>query len=170
MENELKKYGTILWHWAWLIVLGTLLGAGIAFVSSRLTTPVYSASTTLFVNEAPSGGKTADYTSILTSERLARTYSEMMIKQPVVKAALESLNLDPSPEKLPARINVDLVRDTQLLVLQVESEDPQLAMNLANAIPAAFSRQNAAVQTERYVGLKSQSYQGDRHAQGADRG
>ncbi len=155
MENELKKYGTILWHWAWLIVLGTLLGAGIAFVSSRLTTPVYSASTTLFVNEAPSGGKTADYTSILTSERLARTYSEMMIKQPVVKAALESLNLDPSPEKLPARINVDLVRDTQLLVLQVESEDPQLAMNLANAIPTAFSRQNAAVQTERYVDSKA---------------
>ena len=155
MENELKKYGTILWHWAWLIVLGTLLGAGIAFVSSRLTTPVYSASTTRFVNEAPSGGKTADYTSILTSERLARTYSEMMIKQPVVKAALESLNLDPSPEKLPARINVDLVRDTQLLVLQVESEDPQLAMNLANAIPTAFSRQNAAVQTERYVDSKA---------------
>jgi polysaccharide biosynthesis transport protein len=155
VENELKKYGTILWHWAWLLVLGTLLGAGIAFVSSRLTTPVYSASTTLLVNEAPSSGKTADYTSILTSERLARTYSEMMIKQPVMKAALESLNLDPSPEKLPARINVDLVRDTQLLVLHVESEDPQLAMNLANAIPTAFSRQNAAVQTERYVDSKA---------------
>ena len=137
MENELKKYGTILWRWAWLILLGTLLGAGIAYASSRLTMPVYAASTTLLVNEAPSSGKTADYTSILTSERLARTYSEMMIKQPVVKAALEDLNLDPSLEKLPARINVNLVRDTQLMVLQVESEDPLLAMNLANAIPTA---------------------------------
>ena len=155
MENELKKYGTILWHWAWLIVLGTLLGAGSAYVSSRLTVPVYAASTTLLVNEAPSSGKTADYTSILTSERLARTYSEMMIKQPVVKAALEDLNLEPAPEKLPARISVNLVRDTQLMVLQVESEDPQLAMNLANAIPTAFSRQNAAVQTERYADSKA---------------
>jgi len=155
VENELKKYGAILWHWAWLIVLGTLLGAGIAYASSRLTTPVYAAATTLLVNEAPSGGKTADYTSILTSERLARTYSEMMIKQPAVKAALESLNLDPSPENLPARISVNLVRDTQLMVLQVESEDPQLAMNLANAIPTAFSQQNAAVQTERYADSKA---------------
>ena len=155
MENELKKYGTILWHWAWLIVLGTLLGAGSAYVSSRLTVPVYAASTTLLVNEAPSSGKTADYTSILTSERLARTYSEMMIKQPVVKAALEDLNLEPAPEKLPARISINLVRDTQLMVLQVESEDPQLAMNLANAIPTAFSRQNAAVQTERYADSKA---------------
>jgi capsular polysaccharide biosynthesis protein len=155
VENELKKYGTILWHWAWLIVLGAALGAGIAYASSRLTTPVYSAATTLLVNEAPSSGKTADYTSILTSERLARTYSEMMIKQPVVKAALESLNRNPAPDTLPARINVNLVRDTQLMVLQVESEDPQLAMDLANAIPTAFSRQNAAVQTERYADSKA---------------
>jgi polysaccharide biosynthesis transport protein len=155
VENELKRYGTILWHWAWLIVLGTLLGAGIAYASSRLTTPVYSASTTLLVNEAPSSGKTADYTSILTSERLARTYSEMMIKQPVISSTLESLNLNFLPEKLPARISVNLVRDTQLMVLQVESEDPQLAMNLANAIPTAFSRQNAAVQTERYADSKA---------------
>ena len=155
MENELKKYGTILWHWAWLIVLGTLLGAGIAYATSRIMTPVYGASTTLLVNEAPSSGRTADYTSILTSERLAQTYSAMMTKQPVVKSALEDLHLDFSPETLPARISVNLVRDTQLMVLQVESEDPQLAMNLANAIPTAFSSQNAAVQTERYADSKA---------------
>lgn len=157
MENELKKYGTILWHWAWLIVLGTLLGAGIAYVSSRLTTPVYAASTTLLVNEAPSSGKTADYTSILTSERLARTYSEMMTKQPVLEEALKNLNLDGTikVENLPARLSVNLVRDTQLMVLQVESEDPLLAKNLAEAIPTAFSQQNAAVQTERYSDSKA---------------
>lgn len=156
MENELKKYGTILWHWAWLIVLGTLLGAVIAYISSSLTTPVYAASTTLLVNEAPSSGKTADYTSILTSERLARTYSEMMTKQPVLEEALKDLNVDPATARsLPARINVNLVRDTQLMVLQVESEDPELAMNLANAIPVAFSRKNAAVQTERYADSKA---------------
>jgi non-specific protein-tyrosine kinase len=156
VENELKKYGIILWHWAWLIVLGTLLGAVIAYISSSLTTPVYAASTTLLVNEAPSSGKTADYTSILTSERLARTYSEMMTKQPVLEEALKDLDINPATVRsLPARINVNLVRDTQLMVLQVESEDPELAMNLANAIPVAFSRKNAAVQTERYADSKA---------------
>jgi polysaccharide biosynthesis transport protein len=155
VENELKKYGITLWHWAWLIILGTLLGAGIAYISSRLTTPVYAASTTLLVNEAPSSGKTADYTSILTSERLARTYSEMMTKQPVLQAAFEDLNLELTPENLPARISVNLVRDTQLMVLQVESEDPLLSKNLAEAIPVAFSRKNAAVQTERYSDSKA---------------
>ena len=156
MENELKKYGAILWHWAWLIVLGTVLGAGIAYISSRLTTPIYSASTTLLVNEAPSTGSTADYASILTSERLARTYSEMMTKKPVLEQALKDLNADPGlAETLQSRINVNLVRDTQLMVLQVENEDPLFAMNLANAIPTAFSRQNSAVQTERYADSKA---------------
>lgn len=157
MENELKKYGITLWHWAWLIILGTLLGAGIAYVSSRLTTPVYSASTTLLVNEAPSSGKTADYASILTSERLASTYAQMMTKQPVLEEALKDLKLDSTIQanNLPARISVNLVRDTQLMVLQVESEDPVLAKDLANAIPAAFSRNNAAVQTDRYSDSKA---------------
>ena len=50
---------------------------------------------------------------------------------------------------------MNLVRDTQLMVLQVESEDPVLAKDLANAIPAAFSRKNAAVQTERYSDSKA---------------
>ncbi|HTP10126.1 MAG TPA: polysaccharide biosynthesis tyrosine autokinase [Anaerolineae bacterium] len=155
MENELKKYGTILWHWAWLIVLGTLLGAGIAYASSSLTTPVYAASTTVLVNEAPSSGNTTDYASILTSERLAQTYSAMMTKQPVVKAALEDLHLDLAPEDVSPGISVNLVRDTQLMVLQVENKDKQLAMNLANAIPVAFSRQNDAVQAERYADSKT---------------
>ena len=41
------------------------------------------------------------------------------------------------------------------MVLQVESEDPQLAKDLAEAIPVAFSRKNAAVQTERYSDSKA---------------
>ncbi len=156
MENELKKYGTILWHWAWLIALGTLLAAGAAYVSSRLTTPVYAASTTLLVNEAPSSGKTADYTSILTSERLARTYSEMMTKRPVMTEVAKQVGLQESiADDLARRVSVNLVRDTQLVVLQVENEDPAMAASLANAIPEVFSRQNAELQADRYADSKA---------------
>ncbi len=155
MENELKRYGTILWHWAWLIVLGALLGAGVAYLSSRLTTPVYAASTTLLVNEAPSSGTTTDYASILTSERLARTYSEMMTKQPVLKEVVKTLNLPDTKVDHLGHINVNLVPDTQLIVLQIEDESPQLAANLANTIPMIFSRQNAELQAERYADSKA---------------
>jgi succinoglycan biosynthesis transport protein ExoP len=155
VENELKRYGAILWHWVWLIVLGTVLGAGAAYVSSRLTIPVYAASTTLLINEAPSSGKTTDYASILTSERLARTYSEMMTKRPVMEEVAGALGLDVTPEALARRVSVNLVRDTQLVVLQVEHEDPQLASNLANTIPVEFARQNSALQANRYSDSKA---------------
>jgi succinoglycan biosynthesis transport protein ExoP len=156
VENELKRYGAILWHWVWLIILGTLLGAGAAYVSSRLTTPVYAASTTLLISEAPSSGKTADYASILTSERLAQTYSAMMTKRPVMDEVAKSLGLVDMPsDALARRVSVNLVRDTQLVVLQVENEDPALAANLANAIPAEFARQNAALQAGRYADSKA---------------
>lgn len=155
MENELKRYGAILWHWAWLIVLSMVLGAGAAYVSSRLTTPVYAASTTLLINEASSSGKTADYTSILISERLAQTYSVMMTKQSVMDEVVKTLGLDTTPDLLPGRVSVNLVRDTQLVVLQVEHEDPELASKLANAIPVEFARQNLALQAERYADSKA---------------
>jgi uncharacterized protein involved in exopolysaccharide biosynthesis len=38
---ELRRYATLLWHWAWLVVLGTLLAGGAAFAVSNLMTPVY---------------------------------------------------------------------------------------------------------------------------------
>ena len=155
MENELKRYGAILWHWVWLIVLGTVLGAGAAYVSRRLTTPVYAASTTLLINEAPSSGKTTDYTSILTSERLARTYSEMMTKGPVMEEVVTALGLDVKPEVLARRVSVNLVRDTQLVVLQVEHEDPLTAKNLANTIPVKFAQKNAELQANRYADSKA---------------
>jgi succinoglycan biosynthesis transport protein ExoP len=157
VENELKRYGAILWHWAWLIVLGMVLGAGAAYTSSRLTTPVYVASTTLLINEAPSSGKTTDYASILTSERLAQTYSVMMTKRPVMTEVAKTLSLDSSQDsvaRLAKQVSVNLVRDTQLVVLQVENEDPELATNLANAIPVEFARQNSALQAERYSDSK----------------
>ncbi|MER3513798.1 MAG: protein tyrosine kinase, partial [Chloroflexota bacterium] len=81
---DLRKYWTILWRWSWLITLGTLLAAGTAFIVSRNMTPVYSASVTLLVNQAPRSGLT-DYASILTSQQLAKTYSELLHKRPVLE-------------------------------------------------------------------------------------
>jgi polysaccharide biosynthesis transport protein len=151
VENELKRYGTILGHWAWLIVLGTVLGTGLAYTSSQLTTPVYAASTTLMINEAPSNGRTMDYTSILISQQLAQTYSVMMTKRAVMDEVSKTLGLDATP----GGASVTLVKDTQLVVLQAENEDPELAAKLANEIPAEFARQNLAIQAARYADSKA---------------
>lgn len=150
---DLRKYWTILWRWAWLIALGTLLAAGAAFIVSRNMTPVYSASVTLLVNQAPRSGLT-DYSSILTSQQLAKTYSELLHKRPVLEAAIAQLNLPLDPAELARAVSVDLIRDTQLIVLNVEDTDPGRAAALANTIAEVFIAQNAAQQTSRFTSSK----------------
>ncbi|MBI5635272.1 MAG: polysaccharide biosynthesis tyrosine autokinase [Nitrospirae bacterium] len=151
---ELKQYALILWRWLWLIILGAALAAVTAYVVSSISTPVYAASSTLLISQAPSD-KVSDYTAILTSERLARTYSQMLTGVPVMKEAITTLKLNIEPADLAKQINVTLVRDTQLIKVTVESEDPQIAMKLANLIPQIFSRQNASFQVDRYADSKA---------------
>ncbi len=151
---ELKQYASLLWRWAWLIALGTVLAAVSAYVTSKLTTPVYSASATLLINQAPND-KATDYTSILTSERLARTYSELLKQRPVLEETISSLGLDLTTETLGRQVEVQLVRDTQLIKLTVEDTDPARAALLANTIPQVFSQQNQELQASRYAASKN---------------
>ena len=151
---ELKQYASILWRWMWLILLGTMTAGAAAYITSELTWPVYAASTTLLINQAPSD-KTTDYTAILTSERLARTYVEMLTTRPVLEEAIQTLRLNMQPDDLAEAVKVTAVRDTQLITVQVENADPGLAAQLANLIPEVFTRQNETLQASRYAATKA---------------
>ena len=89
---ELKEIFATLWRAKWMIVLVTLLAATGAYVISRQTTPVYEASTTLLIDQAPAS-QTSDSASIAASQRLARTYTELLTKRPVIDETLLLLGL-----------------------------------------------------------------------------
>ncbi len=146
---ELRHYIAILWKWAWLIVVGTVLAGGAAFVVSKNMIPIYRASTTLLVSEAKEPTIT-DYTSIITSERLANTYSRLLTSGSVLEAVAQKLGVETSAEQ----VSVQPVRDTQLIMLSVEHTDPLLAIRIANEIPQAFIAQNEAMQTVRFAASK----------------
>ena len=63
---ELRQYFTIILRWLWLIVLGTVLAGGTAYVVSKNTTPIYRATTILLISQARNPAA-LDYTAILTS-------------------------------------------------------------------------------------------------------
>src|SRR5665811_1124665 len=102
---DLRQYARILWRWTWLLILCAVLAGGAAFFVSRATTPVYQASTTLLINQAPSS-RSSEYTDLLVSERLARTYAEMITQRPVLEATLERLDLDMRVGSLRGAVNV----------------------------------------------------------------
>lgn len=153
-ENELKAYALLVWRWLWLILLCMVVAGITAFVTSRLSTSIYQAQATLLINEArsPSG---ASYTDIMTSERAARTYAEMMTQRPILDQVVAELGL--SSEAFEASITdvqVTSIRDTQLVRLTVNGVDPNLVMVVANTLPAIFIEQLQQTQTARYASSK----------------
>ncbi|MHB1132150.1 MAG: tyrosine-protein kinase domain-containing protein [Chloroflexota bacterium] len=137
---ELRQYAALVWRWLWLLVLAAVLAGGAAYYVSSQMTPIYRASTTLLVSQAQNPG-TPDYNSLLTGERLARTYGQLLEKRPVLETTIASLALPLSPQKLAEIVEVRVVRDTQLIELSVDHPNPDLAARIANTLAAAFIAQ-----------------------------
>jgi non-specific protein-tyrosine kinase len=149
-EIDLRAYIEVLFRWWWLIVSCTLLAATGAFVASSWMDPVYRASVTLLVQQAPAAN-TTDYTAMLISERLARTYTHMLSGRAVLEPVIARLGLQDAPDGLESRIEVELVGNTQLIRLSIEDTDPAQAALIANTIAEVFAIQNQSLQEKRYV-------------------
>ena len=148
---ELRHYMSLIWRWGWLIVLGTALAAAAAFAVSNVSTPVYRATSTLLVNQATATTLTADYTSVLASQQLAITDSELVKKRPILQEALDKLKLPLSADVLATRLDVSPVRNTTLIQVSLEDENPQLASALVNEIGIVFIKETNDLQRSRFA-------------------
>ena len=144
---EIRQYATLIRKWGWLIIVLTLVAGAAAYFVSKSSTPVYQASATLMVNQAANPTTVTGYSDILTSERLARTYANLLVSRPVIDETAERLGV--SPKLLADVITVIPVRDTQLLQITVEGIIPELTAQIANTLPAVFVERNAEMQLGR---------------------
>jgi len=154
LANDLRQYISLLWHWSWLILLAAILAGTAAYFTSLLMAPIYEASSTLIVNEAPATQASDAYTAVLTSQRLTQTYAEMIIKKPVLNEVIDRMDLPMELEELREMISVTPIRDTQLIEIKVEDTDPGRASEIANEIGIIFAEQNLAMQEARYASTK----------------
>lgn len=146
---ELKQYLYLAKRWWWLLLLMTLLGGGAALGASVLQEPVYEASTTVLINQAPGALPTAE--SVLAGQRVAATYAELMLQRPVLEAVITNLQLNITPGELENQVTVTPVRDTNLLVVSVRDTEPGRAAAKANEIVNVFIEQNIQYQSSRYA-------------------
>jgi capsular exopolysaccharide synthesis family protein len=137
-------------QWAGLILLGTLLAGATAYIVSRNTTAIYRASIRLLIDQAP-GGNMNEYAQALLSERLARTYSELIKARPVLRQTIEELDLPLSVTEMNRMVTVIQTRDTQIIAIIVEDTDPERAALIANTVAAVFVQQNQDFQSARYA-------------------
>lgn len=151
---DLRSYFSLFLHWSWLILLAALVAGTAAFFFSKRLPPYFQSSTTVLVNAAP-GTVATDYSSVMMSEQLTSTYSEMMAKDPVLSEVISQLGIGLSTQDLKEMVTVAAVRDTQLIQVTVETTDPQLSANVANAVAMISSAQIEEIQSQRFIQSKT---------------
>jgi non-specific protein-tyrosine kinase len=151
--DDFRFYFSLLWRWAWLVLLVAILTGVATYIITQQMPPVYQASSSLMVIEAP-GSKTTDYVALLTSQRLTQTYAEMLEKKPVLNDVIQRLNLGLTSNDLKRMITVSPVQETQLIDIIVEDINPDRAAAIANEIGSVFSEQIQAMQEARYANTK----------------
>lgn len=152
MDNEFKKYAALIWHWAWLIVLGALIAGGVAYLYSNSQTPIYSVSARLLIDEAPGGNNAGnEYSQLLLEQQMAATYIELIRTRPVMEEVIKRLGLDFTAGELASRVSVNVPLDTQILIITVNDTSPSRAAVLANTIGEVFTDQTEARENLRYA-------------------
>lgn len=151
-ELDLRKYlHLIKEHVFWWITAFLLAGIAAFLISAYALPPVYEATTSLLIDEAPTGGD-SEYSDLMISERQARTYAELITTQPIFEAV--AARIGSTADALANAVTATWISNTQLIEINVKDADPVRAAVIANAVAEEFSANVSALQAERFLQSK----------------
>jgi len=145
---EIKYYFSIFKRWAWLLILGLILGAAGGYGASLYQIPVYQTSTRVLVMSALR--QSSSDTTYLYEYQLAQTYMQLLTTSPILEGTAARLGYDVHA----GQIKTQQAQNTQIMVITVENSDPQRAMDIANTLVTVLSEENNKMQTGRYVTME----------------
>lgn len=123
----------------WLTVcVATGIGLMGAVVYTLLTTPLYQASTRLFVSTT--GGETLaeSYQGNRVSQDRVASYAELLMGRSLAQRTIDKLGLTMSAEELQAHVKATAKLNTVLINVDVLDESPVEARDIANALSDEF--------------------------------
>lgn len=145
---EIKDLILLMWRNIRYIGLGIVLGAGIGIFASIIQTPVYEATTNIFVSRARQQSN-SDILS-LSDEQLLAINLQLAKSQPVLNDASSQLG-----SKIDAdNIQFGAIPNTLIIQIKVQDNDPQRAAKIANLLVQTLIQQNEKLLSERYMGFE----------------
>lgn len=135
-------------RWWWLVASAAALGGVATYLISTRITPSYEAQTTLLVVQRQGEG-VVQLNDLQTAERLANTFSRLVMLRPVLDRSIQDGNLPFDATGLATRMSVTNPRGTQLLVVTARAPSPELAARISNTVARAFISSNEAALTSR---------------------
>jgi receptor protein-tyrosine kinase len=124
----------------WITVAVTSIIAVLAALAvTLLTTPLYEASTRLFVSTTTSGASATDlYQGNRLSQERVLSYSELLMGETLAQRTINKLGLDMPAAELRENVKASAKPDTVLLDVHVLDESPVQARDIANALSDEF--------------------------------
>jgi capsular polysaccharide biosynthesis protein len=131
-----------------LIALITIIAITISgVVSFWLLTPIYQSSTQILVTTSKQDQQTQQNNAqdIQANLQLINTYN-VIIKSPAILGIVkEEMNLERSVGALINQVTVNSAQNSQVVDIQVQDEDPKMAVELANKIATVFQNEIKAL-------------------------
>lgn len=123
----------------WVTVCVTTAVVVLAAIAvTLLTTPLYQASTRLFVSTT-SGASLADtYQGNRFSQERVVSYAELLKGQTLAQRTIDKLGLEMSADELRSRVDASAKLDTVLITVDVLDESPVRARDIANTLSDEF--------------------------------
>lgn len=123
----------------WLIVCASVFaGVLIGAAASMLTTPLYQASTRLFVSTSAGSSLAEAYQGNRFSQERVISYAELLMGETLAQRTIDKLGLPMSADQLTKNIEASAKLDTVLLNVAVLDESPVQARDIANTLSDEF--------------------------------
>ena len=141
---DVKQIFSLIRRWLWLLILGSVIGAGIGYYISIRQTPIYQAQARFVI--LPAAQTTYDYYSYLNNQDLIDTYAQLLTTEELLYQASETLGFPVRKGQATAQ----QVDDTKFVVLTVKDPDPFKAATIANGLVEIMISQNENLQSVQF--------------------
>ncbi|WP_319453722.1 MULTISPECIES: polysaccharide biosynthesis tyrosine autokinase [unclassified Mycobacterium] len=124
----------------WVTVCLTILVAVLGSVAvTLLTTPLYQASTRLFVSTSTGGASASDlYQGNRLSQERVLSYTELLMGETLAQRTVDKLGLEISSQALQQNVKASAKLDTVLITVAVLDQSPIRARDVANTLSDEF--------------------------------
>ena len=135
---SLQDYAKLL-RARWITVcVTTVIAVLAAVVVTLLTTPLYQASTRLFVSTTSTDNVSEIYQGNLFSQQRVISYTQLIKGETLAQHTIDKLGLDMTPNALQEHIKASAKPDTVLIDVEVLDRSPVRARDIANTLSDEF--------------------------------
>lgn len=138
--NLLEVLKTLKKHIVTILLTSILFGLIFFAYNKFFVKPIYEANTTIMIREQKNDSKekSISYNDVMVNQKLVATYSEIIKSREIISRVISNLTLKESPEQVKSMVKLSNVKDSELINIAIQNENPTKATNIANDIAIIF--------------------------------